>query len=544
MNDENQRDKLRQHFARRVTTQARQILELWQHYREQGAPPPGLRQDLISANVKLDRYARRFVMERHQSAANALATALDAWPENQPMDTAIRDALQSAIDQLAECTLRQRDHQAEAPPRTYLRTPVFMALNDQHQARRIVRQMEFFGFRAADFNTAATLEEEAIRHKPDTLVIDTDFGDSPGAGLDVVERIQARHETPIPVIFVSDSDGSIVTRLRAVRCGGEEFFYPTVDPGQLIEKVESYTHSNPLEPYRVMVVDDSRAQAKFMENALLKAGMHTCIVTDPMMVMQALSDFSPEIIILDMYMPGCTGMEIAKVIRQQDHLHSVPIIYLSAEDDVAKQLHAMSMGGDDFLTKPIDARHLVATLHNRGRRARSMQALMVRDSLTGLYNHSHILHLLSSEISRARQNNLPLCFAMLDLDYFKNVNDTYGHGMGDRVLRSLSMFLKQRLRRSDHIGRYGGEEFVIVMPETGLADARNVLNEIREKFSELQHPSGEQEFSVTFSAGLALWQGDASHGLCEVVDQALYQAKADGRNRIYSSQQPSHDKAR
>ncbi|TVP54312.1 MAG: diguanylate cyclase [Halomonadaceae bacterium] len=539
MDQENQREKLRQHFARRVTTQARQILELWQQCREQGAAPMGLREELINANYKLSRYAQRFAMERHQAAAASLKAALETWPDNLPMDTAIRDALQSAMDLLSECTLRRSDQQEDAPPRTYLRTPVFMAINDQDQTQRIIRQMEFFGFRAAGFSAAEALEEEAIRHKPDTLVIDTDFGGSPDGGLAVVERIQGRHETPIPVIFVSDRDGSIETRLRAVRCGGEEFFHPAVDPGQLIEKVESYTHSNPVEPYRVMVVDDSRAQAKYMENALIKAGMHTCIITDPMSVMQALSDFSPEIIILDMYMPGCTGMEIAKVIRQQDHLHSVPIIYLSAEDDVAKQLHAMSMGGDDFLTKPIDARHLIATLHNRGRRARSMQALMVRDSLTGLYNHSHILHLLTTEISRARQTDHPLSFAMLDLDHFKTVNDTYGHAMGDRVLRSLSMFLKQRLRRSDHIGRYGGEEFVVIMPETGLADARNVLNEIREKFSELQHPAGEREFSVTFSAGLAQWQGNASQGLCETADQALYLAKAEGRNRVHISHNPS-----
>jgi len=535
MTDESQREKLRQHFARRVTTQARQVLELWQQFRDEGAPPPGLREDLTSANEKLVRYAVRFDMDRHEAAGKALQAALEKWPADTPMDTAIRDNLQQAIDYLSDCTLRRSDQQEDAPPRTFIRTPIYMALNDADSARRIIKQMEFFGFRATGFEDAGQLEQECARHKPETLVIDVNFGDTPMAGIEVVERIQAQHDAPIPIIYISEEDGTIETRLRAARSGGEEFFYRAVDPGQLIEKIQSYTHANPAEPYKVMVVDDSRAQAKFMENALKKAGMNTRVITDPMEVIDTLDDFSPEIIILDMYMPGCTGMEIAKVIRQQDHLHSVPIIYLSAEDDVSKQLHAMSMGGDDFLTKPIDPKHLIATLHNRGRRARSLLALMVRDSLTGLYNHTHSLHLLDTEITRARQHGTALTYAMLDLDYFKKVNDTYGHPMGDRVLRSLSMFLKQRLRKTDHIGRYGGEEFAVIFPETTANDARSVLNEIREKFSELQHPAGNSEFTVTFSCGVAAWEGESAQKLCEKADRALYYAKDAGRNRVHLS---------
>ncbi|WP_122560143.1 response regulator, partial [Pseudomonas viridiflava] len=107
--------------------------------------------------------------------------------------------------------------------------------------------------------------------------------------------------------------------------------------------------------------------------------------------MAELADFQPDLIILDMYMPACTGTELAKVIRHNDRYVSVPIIYLSAEDDLDKQLDAMSEGGDDFLTKPIKPRHLITTVRNRAARARNLKARMVRDSLTGLYNHTHIL---------------------------------------------------------------------------------------------------------------------------------------------------------
>ena len=533
MSDANQQEKLKQHFARRVTTQARALLETWQKYRDDEEIPDNLREELLAGNEKLLKYARRFEMGSHEDAAVQLRSALGAWPEDEPLGTEVRDAIQQAMDQLCRCTLRRTDQSEENPPRTYLRTPIYLAFRDGDYAQRIIRQLEFFGFRAAAFDSPESLLTECQRHKPEAIVIDVDFGKAgTAAGIETVESIQEKHETPIPILYISESDGSIETRLRAVRSGGEEFFYQALDPGQLIEKIETYSYNHPTDPYKVLVVDDSRAQAKFMENVLQKAGMHSLVLTDPMEVIGALEDFSPEIIILDMYMPGCTGMELAKVIRQQDRLHSVPIIYLSAEEDVSKQLHAMSMGGDDFLTKPIDPKHLIATLHNRGRRARSLLALMIRDSLTGLYNHTHSLHLLENEINRAKQHGHPLSYAMIDIDLFKKINDTYGHPLGDRVLRSLSLFLKQRLRKSDHIGRYGGEEFAIIFPETSLKDARNVMNEIRENFSKLQQPAAGTDFTVTFSCGVAAWDGETPQEMCEKADRVLYEAKEGGRNQI------------
>jgi diguanylate cyclase (GGDEF)-like protein len=533
MSDENQKEKLRQHFARRVTTQARVVLDTWQkiheHDREETA---SFRSEFVAAADKLMRYAQRFEMESHAKAGEALANLLKDWPEGSTLPASLDDQISATLEELSGCTLRRTDQEQHETPQQFRRTPVYIALSDISNAERLIRQLEFFGFRASAFSNADELLSACALHKPETILMDVNFGGSRNSGVETVERLQERHDTPIPVIFRSEDDGTIETRLRASRCGGEEFFYPAVDPGQLIEKIESYTHGNTIEPYKVLVLDDSRAQAKFMETVLKKAGMIAHIITDPMEIVNALDEFSPEIIILDMYMPGCTGMEIARVIRQQDRFHSVPIIYLSGEEDVNKQLHAMSLGGDDFLTKPIEPKHLIATLHNRGRRARSMLALMIRDSLTGLFNHTHTLHLLDQEISRAEQKGQPLSFAMIDLDNFKKVNDTYGHPIGDRVLRSLSMFLKQRLRKTDHIGRYGGEEFAIIFPDTSVEDAQNVLNEIRGRFAELQQPAGDRDFNVTFSAGVAGWQGDSSQNLCERADRALYRAKGEGRNCV------------
>ena len=280
-------------------------------------------------------------------------------------------------------------------------------------------------------------------------------------------------------------------------------------------------------------VDDSRAQAAHTEMVLNSAGIVTRALTAPLSVMAELAEFQPDLIILDMYMPECLGTELAKVIRQHERHVSVPIIYLSAEDDLDKQLDAMSEGGDDFLTKPIKPRHLIATVRNRAARARSLKARMVRDSLTGLYNHTHTLQLLDDARFRARRDERPLTFAMLDIDHFKRVNDTYGHPMGDRVIKSLALFLKQRLRKTDHIGRYGGEEFAVVLPDTDAESARKVLEEIRQRFAEIHYPAQPHDLSCTFSCGIAeLGEEMDIKTLAKQADEALYTAKHGGRNRV------------
>lgn len=528
------RDRLKHHFAQRVIHQARQILEAWQRL-QQGEWSAVDMAEFKDSNQRLLRFAERFEQIEHVELARAIGVSLDAVDANRGrLSSDLITELNRLMQRLSRTGLRHGDRfeQTSLPP---LRKPIYIALQDYERAERLSKQLEFFGLFAQALEGYESFNAAMTQRHPAAIVIDVDFC-GPGEGLKLAAQVQEGLEQKLPLLFFSHHETDTPTRLAAVRAGGEEFLTGTLEASSLLEKIEVLTCVAQYEPYKVLIIDDSRAQATHTERLLNSAGIVTRTLLDPIQAMAELAEFQPDLIILDMYMPGCTGTELAKVIRHNDRYVSVPIIYLSAEDDLDKQLDAMSEGGDDFLTKPIKPRHLITTVRNRAARARNLKARMVRDSLTGLYNHTHILQLLEDCSFRARRENQSLCFAMLDIDHFKKVNDSHGHPMGDRVIKSLALFLKQRLRKTDYIGRYGGEEFAIVMPDTELHNAHKVLDEIRRRFAEINYPAQPADLFCTFSAGVVeLSDNDDALMLASRADDALYRAKDAGRNHVHCS---------
>jgi diguanylate cyclase (GGDEF)-like protein len=524
--------RLKRHFAQRVISRSRHVLEIWQRLQSHPWNEDGLR-ELHKAAQLLQHYAERFEQPTQQRLASELLECLIHIKINDGrVDGSALHELGELLQRLSETVLRHDDF-LENTPIPAQRKPVYFALQHLERAERLAQQLNFFEVTALALATPDALREALRECLPAAILMDIDFA-GPGNGLSLANALQEGLTHKIPLLFYSDQDTDTPTLLAAVRAGGGAFFNETLDASSLLERIEAITtHISQREPYRALIIDDSRAQALYTERALNNAGISTRTLTDPVKTMAELADFQPDLIILDMYMPECSGTELAQVIRHDDRYVSVPIIYLSAEDDLDKQLDAMSEGGDDFLTKPIKPRHLIATVRNRAERARNLKSRMVRDSLTGLFNHTYTLQLLDDARIRAEREHQPLSFAMIDIDHFKKVNDTYGHPMGDRVIKSLSLFLKQRLRQCDRIGRYGGEEFAVIMPNTTAAAAAHVLDEIRERFAEIHYPAQPNDLNCTFSCGIAqLRAGMDSNLLTKHADEALYTAKRAGRDTV------------
>ncbi|GLQ29727.1 GGDEF domain-containing response regulator [Litoribrevibacter albus] len=522
----------------KATTQSRRLISTWQAFNKAGWTQENLKQ-LQLINQRLIGYSERYQDEDHLTVAQAIEQVIAQCQDS--LEKSKLDLLTQRVRDLAKITLRKSDksQQEETPPQLKLRKPIYLAITDTTYAAKLAKQLSYFGLQCKQLSTKDELEQHLRITPPSILLIETNFCGTQDSGVELIQQLKDESRLDFPVSFLSLGNCTLETRLKAIRTGSKSFYVESVDPGRFIESIDVENSDVLDNDYRVLVLDDSRSQAHFIDTTLKKAKMTAKVITDPLLILDTLEEFQPDLVVLDMYMPGCTGSELAHIIRQHEKWVSMPIVFLSAEDDINKQLQAMSLGGgDDFLTKPINPDHLIRTIRNRGSRAKSLLALMVRDSLTGLYNHTHSLHKLDNAIQHNLRDKTPLSFAMLDIDHFKKVNDTYGHPIGDKVIKSLALFLKQRLRKTDVIGRYGGEEFAVVLPNTSATDAVMILNEILSKFRNIAQSAGEKDFNVTFSCGIAALAPeikDAS-ALSELADKALYEAKRAGRNcvRLYS----------
>lgn len=409
---------------------------------------------------------------------------------------------------------------------------IYLVEDDATTAANLAAQLSHFGYQVRVFGSPREIRRGADNPMPSAVIMDVGFPEGPLAGPRAVAGALREEFLGVPVLFIS-ARGDFGARLEALRAGGVAYFTKPVDICAVINALDGLPGQTILSAYRVLIVDDSESTAAFYQHVLAAAGMDARSIQDPSLIIDALADFSPDLILMDVYMPVCSGIELAALIRQQPGFVGIPIVFLSVETNTNRQLVALRHGGDDFLSKPIDPPRLVSVITSRAARARVLRANMATDGLTGLLNHSHLKDQLENEIVRAQRQGRPLAYAMIDVDHFKQVNDTWGHAMGDRVLRGLAQLLRQRLRRTDVAGRYGGEEFGLILTDVDAAVALSLLDDIRGDFGELRLAGDEGDVSITFSAGIAEFpRHGTADSLIAAADAALYVAKKAGRNRI------------
>jgi len=410
---------------------------------------------------------------------------------------------------------------------------VHLVTTDIELASSLNHQISHFGYTIQSVNDLKSLEKAIAENTSLAVVVDISSIEPLLPDQDLIAAFKNLRNPSTPLIFLSETNDQAV-RLKSVRAGGIAFFPKPVDIIGLVDKLDEQDVIIENDPYRVLIVEDQAPVANYYQMVLKMADMQARVVTDSTQVLPNLLEFHPDLILMDLYMPTVDGAELAMLIRQMDEFVSIPIVFLSSEDDFAKHIEMMSLGSDDFLTKPIKATHLVALVKSRLERLKTLRTYMVRDSLTGLLNHTSFRGILTQEVNRCRRQRSTLAMAMLDVDHFKNVNDTFGHSVGDSVLKGLSRLLKQRLRKSDIIGRYGGEEFVALFLDADPDQAYRVVDELRLHFKEMEfRPTADKVLSVTFSAGISAFPAfTTAKELSDAADEAMYQAKRAGRDRV------------
>jgi len=417
--------------------------------------------------------------------------------------------------------------QRRLPAKDITTAPIYLVNDNALLAEDIALQLRYFGYEIVIVSVLDQLLAAIVQQIPAAIIVDVGAHDA-----SCVERIRHMGVKKIPTIVFS-MRGNFSARLSAVRAGADAYFVKPVDLVALIDRLDALTVRREVSPYRILIIGDDPVPTKEYSSVLAGVGMDVRFLHDPTEVFRVLDDFRPETLVIDVHAPNFTGSDLIRLIRQNDMYLDVPIVFLSNKSDSAEQLNAIESGSDSFLSKPVEPAYLASSLAHRAHRYRALRGLIMRDGLTGLYNHSAIKDHLKREVSRAARNGGALSLAVLDLDFFKRVNDTYGHSVGDQVIRALARLLQQRLRCGDIIGRYGGEEFVVVLPATSASTAAGVLDQVRDAFSKIRHRAEGGEFTSSFSAGVATLSDDQdAEDLFRMADSVLYQAKHKGRNRI------------
>jgi diguanylate cyclase (GGDEF)-like protein len=489
---------------------------------------------------KLAGSAGTFGFAELGTQARALELIVTRCMDNNVFSNADRQQLLTGIQ-----ALPNQLNQSATPPIASPVAPVAFD-NDENEARCIAivepdgqllqgisETLESFGYHTIACGDVDTLLSIVAEQAPDALIIDMSLPQWDAQWDAAVAQVQSQLPEPLPLIALSDQD-AFAAQLHAVRAGAQGFFTHPVDLPGLENRLEGCFSLQQSEPFRVLVIDDDIELARRFTAVLAGFGMLAETLDAPEQILEQMRRFQPDVVMMDVNMPDYSGPELAQIIRLNDEWLRVPIIYLSAETDVQQQMAALIKAGDDFITKPISDSALLTAVYSRAQRARRVSQALARDSLTGLLKHADIKEQLDLEAERAIRNTQPLSVAMIDIDHFKNVNDSHGHAIGDNVIRGLANLLRQRLRTVDRLGRYGGEEFVAVLPNCSPADAWRILDSIRSDFHALPFSSADGLFHCSFSAGISFsqapdWQAD---GLLESADKMLYKAKQQGRNQI------------
>ncbi len=409
---------------------------------------------------------------------------------------------------------------------------IITAPNQLELANAISQKLGFFGFNTIqkNWNEAAHNNDMPLA----VVFIPSDPMVCPAENFACISQVRM-HCTTSQLIYLSKQE-RIEPMVALTRAGIDITLTSKNQINDVLNCLLDLIRINDKNTSRVLIVEDSRTAIAVIKRSLEEHDIDTLAITDPADLLETLKSYQPDLILMDMNMPRFNGVEVTHVLRQIARYRTIPIVYLSGDSEICMQVKALRLGGDQFLIKPVNPVLLAAIVQSKIDRFNETQRSSSLDGLTGLLNHAackNQLHAIVESIASHTTTLSIVSVIMLDIDHFKSINDGYGHPTGDEVIRHIAWLLRGRLRTQDMIGRYGGEEFLIALPDVDAKEALVIIDRIREAFSKLPHSHANGTLLASFSAGIATYHiGDTSLSLIEAADNALLEAKKLGRNRV------------
>jgi len=283
----------------------------------------------------------------------------------------------------------------------------------------------------------------------------------------------------------------------------------------------------------ILIVDDVRINLQTLAH-ILKDDYTIKVASGGAQALElAAQEPIPDLILLDVGMPEVSGYDVCRILREDSATINIPIIFVTGKDSIEEEEYGLSLGAVDYITKPIHPSIVKARVktHITLKQQRDLlKSMAVRDQLTGLYNRHYLVDMMTHKVSEAKRHEQPLCVIMVDIDHFKEVNDSFGHLEGDKVLEKIAKILQDGARREDIVARFGGEEMILVLNNCPLEEAVAKAEKLRKEI-ELSEPEGIA-ISASFGVAKVSESNDTCEKLIKSADDALYQAKAKGRNRV------------
>jgi len=391
-------------------------------------------------------------------------------------------------------------------------------------------------------NTGSTEEAMEIIKKDNISLILTAMELEEGNSIDFIKTLNESQYRNIPIVVITGND-SLEDRKHMYDLGIVDFIPKKSGRDQIKQNLIGYrkddTLSLKMSQLSYAVLDDNQMDRKIIERLF---SMHDIKQVEyfetELDLYNSVTHY--DVYLIDLVLEDTTGDKVIQKLRESE-LSSV-VIAISGIDNIKTISRVLSIGADDYLTKPFNHDLFIARLKTNIRNYLQIQEIKVKtellekmsitDSLTGLCNRRHIFSRLTQEIEKSGRYKTSFSVLMLDIDHFKEINDTYGHQFGDTMLKKVSEIIRSSIRTMDIGGRYGGEEFLIILPEIPVKGAITVAQRIREEVEKIQ--SEDENFSITVSIGAAEYTGESIQDIIKKVDELLYKAKQRGRNCIES----------
>jgi len=402
---------------------------------------------------------------------------------------------------------------------------------DVHDLASLTRLLVDEGLEVRSSRTMAGALAELKQRMPLGIVIEIPLPD--GDAYELVEQVrQMDGGDSIAIVIVSKQTG-FLDRVRSVHCGADAHFEKPVDMKAMIRRLRYLLDKQKQAPARILSVEDDPDQAAFIRAFLESAGYQVRTCTDPKNFDSFLSAFNPDLVLLDVLLPGMTGYELSRYLRQDERHATLPVIFLTTQGNIEARIEAARAGGDDHLVKPVPPALLLSSVAARLERSRFLKTLLHRDGLTYTLNHASFMEQGQLVIAQHKRHAGYTAMIIVDLDYFRSINERHGYPGGDKVLVAMSLLLRKRLRQSDIIGRYGGDEFGIIAEGLDEQEALTLASRLLADFAATAHSTQlHAGFYATASAGIAILDSkmmDLEKWLA-AAHKALHEAKQAGRN--------------